>query len=51
LVDFLPPLFQAAAAGQALYHSSSDAHTNVAGNRIIAATLDRARHQENNQRP
>lgn len=51
LVDLLPPLAQAAAAGQALYHSSSDAHTNGAGNRIIAATLARTLGEENNQRP
>ncbi|MCX5893149.1 MAG: SGNH/GDSL hydrolase family protein [Deltaproteobacteria bacterium] len=38
-LDLLPPLAQAAATGRALYHASSDAHTNVAGNRIIAGVL------------
>lgn len=42
VVDLLPPLEQAAAAGRPLYHDSSDAHTNAAGNQVIAAALARA---------
>ena len=41
-LDLLPSLSQATATGQALYHASSDAHTNVAGNRIIAEALARS---------
>lgn len=40
-LDLLPSLAQAAATGRALYHASSDAHTNVAGNQVIAAALAR----------
>jgi hypothetical protein len=38
-VDVLPPMQQAASRGVALYHASSDAHPNSAGNRIIAEAL------------
>lgn len=39
VVDVLPALKDAAAEGGMLYHSSSDAHPHVAGNRVIATTL------------
>jgi hypothetical protein len=42
VVDLLTPLAQAAAAGGALYHDSTDAHPNAAGNWVIAETLARA---------
>jgi len=38
-IDVFPPMEQAANRGELLYHSSSDAHPNIAGNRVIAQAL------------
>jgi hypothetical protein len=38
-IDVFPPMEQAANQGVLLYHASSDAHPNSAGNAIIAQTL------------
>lgn len=41
-IDVFPQMEQAANRGVMLYHASSDAHPNIAGNRVIAQTLAEA---------
>lgn len=41
-IDVFPPLQLAADQGVLVYHTSSDAHPNITGNRIIAQTLANA---------
>lgn len=41
-LDVFPPLEEAARQGNLLYHSSSDAHLNARGNRLVAEALYQA---------